>query len=85
MISTGGMAWRRAVQQILAWGVLSVVAALLHLHLQCLQERDRAQEDRFSGEFDPDTTDCDVMIPFVKSGRDRVETYLGAQYMQTMP
>ena len=79
MISTSGMAWCRTAQRILAWSVLSVVAGLLYLHLQCLQERDQAEKDSFRGEFNPNTTDCDVQIPFVKSGRDRVETYLGAQ------
>ena len=78
MLNTGGMAWCRTALRILAWSVLSVVAGLLYLHLQCLQERDQ-EKDSFRGEFDPDTTDCDVQIPFVKSGRDRVETYLGAQ------
>ena len=79
MLNTGGMAWCRTALRILAWSVLSVVAGLLYLHLQCLQERDQEEVDRFRGEFDPDTTDCDVQIPFVKSGRDRVETSLGAQ------
>ena len=79
MLNTGGMAWCRTALRILAWSVLSVVAGLLYLHLQCLQERDQEEEDRFRREFDPDTTDCDVQIPFVKSGRDRVETSLGAQ------
>ena len=71
--------WKN-ILRICVYLILSTCLILIYFHIQCLQEKEDAEEKRLSEYYDPKQLDCEVQMPFVKSDRQNIKTFLGFFY-----